>query len=141
MKRSLIIVLGLLLTLGLLSGTALANQRWGDIPEHGHFLLQKVDIETEEIIFIDGEPFLHLEFSFRRCVDLAAGRPLPNASHHNNVHMGTAGFMLDERAGHAVVPTVPLTHWENCADLLDEFPDREVELLIPLPPNGGEEEE
>jgi hypothetical protein len=63
-----------------------------------------------------GEPV-----GFRRCVDLAAGLALPLHAHHDTIHLGRAGEMLRSKAGNFVVPTAPLTPFNNCADLVAAF--------------------
>jgi hypothetical protein len=96
-KRPMIITAGLLLTLGMMSGAAFAQEDWG----------------TETI-------------TFRRCVDLAGGKALPKPNHHTKVHTGRPGQVLYENAGHAVVPTSPLTPFANCEELGDS------PIVIPL---------
>ena len=113
MKRSLIIILGLLLALGLMSGAAVAEEDppWDEDFAHGHVLLIGVEVLDE------GEDYVVI--TFRRCVDLAGGKALPKANHHNTVHTGRAGEALFDKAGHAVVPTAPLTEFANCEELGD----------------------
>lgn len=85
---------------------------WGDesedVPVHGHMLV--LGLEFGE----DGRP------TFRKCIDVAAGKALPLHVHHGGLHAGTAGDALRE-AGHFPVPTFPLTDWRGCADLEAEF--------------------
>jgi hypothetical protein len=59
---------------------------------------------------------------FRRCVDLAGVRAVPLHAHRTNIHTGRAGCALSGRAGHAVVPTAPLTPWANGAALHAALP-------------------
>jgi hypothetical protein len=54
---------------------------------------------------------------YRKCVDLASGRSLPNPAHHDNIHEGTAGHAV-QKSGHLVVPTAPLTPLTGC-DMVD----------------------
>lgn len=119
MRRGLTLALAALLAMGLLAGAALAAGHNGDgPPPHPHMLLQQVEI--------DPDMFDHGALTgFRRCVDLAANRPVPNHAHHNHIHTGRAGMAL-ANAGHAVVPGAPLTPWADCAALADDLP-------IPLP--------
>lgn len=70
-------------------------------PPHGHMLVLGVE-------YTAGAPT-----GFRKCIDLAAGKPVPLNAHHAHMHMGTAGEAL-EGAGHAVVPTLRIA---NCAAL------------------------
>jgi hypothetical protein len=58
-------------------------------PEHGHIML----IGANEA-----------DFTYRKCVDLAAGKALRLNAHHAHIHTGRAGAAL-ERAGNLVIPT------------------------------------
>jgi hypothetical protein len=87
-------------------------------PEHGHMLVQRPVIG---IVTVDGVDF-EAAIGFRKCVDLAGGRALHLGAHHERVHFGQAGRALEERAGHAVVPTAPLTPWDDCAALEEALP-------------------
>jgi hypothetical protein len=118
MRRSLVFVTGLLMALGLVGGTALAHHGGGppnnphtdgatqdqwDQPEfsHGHMMLINADV-------VDADAGTNtLTVDFDRCVDIAAGRELPNPNQHNTLHLGTAGDALHANAGNAVVPTDP----------------------------------
>jgi len=77
-------------------------------PQHGHVLVLGLQYD------VDGNPSIH------RCVELANGRALRNNAHHDHLHTGRAGDALDQ-AGHAIVPTSPLTHWSDCAELKADF--------------------
>jgi hypothetical protein len=88
------------------------------IPEHGHMLVQRPEIG---IVTIDDVDFIAAVGS-RRCVDLAAGKALHLGAHHQRVHFGTAGEMLDSKAGHAVVPTAPFSPYDDCAALEAALP-------------------
>lgn len=106
MKRTvmaLLVVLGT--SLGVLAAPALSQGP----PEHPHMLVVGLELDENE------NPV-----SFRRCVDLAAGKALPLKAHHAHVHTGRAGEAL-WNAGHAVVPAAPITPWANCAELIAEF--------------------
>ena len=83
-------------------------------PPHAHMLVQGL-----EFGIIDGT--LHV-MGWRKCVDLAANRAVPLNAHHDHIHTGTAGAALATQAGHAVVPTSPLTPWADCAELTDALP-------------------
>lgn len=66
------------------------------------------------------EPF---SITYRKCVDLAAGRILPLHAHHAHLHFGRAGE-AQLRAGHLTVPLAPFLPLpiHNCADLAEFFP-------------------
>jgi hypothetical protein len=115
MKRTWTIILAALLALGVLAPAASADEG-GEPPPHGHMLVQRLDVQ-EELVEIDGEPWLEVTLTFRRCVDVAAGRYLPLQAHHDSIHTGSAGAALRDNAGHYVIPTV-ISPWENCADLI-----------------------
>ena len=120
MTRALTLALAGLLAIGLLAGAALAAGHDGNgPPPHPHMLLQQVEIDPG--MFDHGALV-----GFRKCVDLAANRPVPNHAHHANIHTGTAAVALTN-AGHAVVPGAPLTPWADCAALAAALP-------IGLPP-------
>jgi hypothetical protein len=106
MKR----VLGLIAAAGLAVGLQAAPAASQEIPPHPHMLVLGLQLDET------GEPV-----SFRRCVDLAAGRTLPLNAHHAHIHTGKAGQALFERAGHLAVPGAPVTPWSNCAELIDFF--------------------
>lgn len=82
---------------GVVAAVAVTGAAWGlaatsgadGPPPHGHIMLLHVDEE---------------ELTYRKCVDLAAGRAVPTHAHHANLHVGRAGIALT-RAGHAVIPT------------------------------------
>ena len=116
MKRIVALLSATLLGVALLAIPATAQ------PEHPHALVLHPEVEV-----IDGVPTL---VGFHRCVDLAANRALPHVAHHNTIHTGTAGEMLFDKAGHAVVPLAPLTGWEDCADFEAALPI----MLGPPPP-------
>lgn len=108
MRRAIVLVLALGMLVGALVGVGAAEEHGP--PEHGHMLLQRWQVEI-----IDGQPHL----TYRKCVDLAGGRSVPNHAHHDRVHMPTSNEEHGlHTAGHAVVPTAPLTPWANC----EEFP-------------------
>ena len=75
----------------------------GPVPEHGHMLVLGLQFGEDGV-------------SYRKCIDVAAGKALPVHVHHDGLHAGRAGDALRE-AGHFPVPTAPLTPWKNCADL------------------------
>lgn len=110
MKRTTVLLSVLLLALGMMGGSALANGQDG-LPEHPHVKLLHVEL-TE-----DGA-------TYERCVDLAGNKALPLNAHHEAVHFGTAGQMLFEKAGHAIVPMAPFPGipWTGCDDLPDVLP-------------------
>lgn len=87
-------------------------------PEHGHMLVQRPVIE-----FLNDGPQGSGVYAtgFRKCVDLPV---VPLRAHHAGIHTGTAGQALSDRAGHAVVPTAPLTPYADCAALKAALPLR-----------------
>jgi hypothetical protein len=102
MRKVLAAVTAGLLLVGAIGGAAFAQAP----PPHGHMLVLHPDIQV-----VEGVPTL---VGFHRCVDVANNRALPNHAHHEHLHTGAAGAALFA-AGHAVVPTSPLTSWANCA--------------------------
>lgn len=113
MKRAFTLLAATLLALGL-AAPALAQP-----PDHGHVLVQRPVVEFLQDGPLGPGPYLT---GYRKCVDLAGGRQVPLSAHHAHVHQGTAGEMLFDRAGHAVIPTAPLTPVEDCAGLADSLP-------------------
>ena len=101
----MILVAALTLLTGLLPGMASAN---GEIPPHGHMLIQGVKFGPEGV-------------TYRKCVDLANNQVLPLHVHHEKVHFGRAGEALRTNAGHFVVPTTPFSDIEDCAHLAELF--------------------
>jgi hypothetical protein len=104
---------------GTLIGAAAAAPASAQEPEfdpHPHMLVLGLELDAA------GNPI-----GFRKCVDLAANQALPLNAHHQNVHFGTAGEMLFEKAGHVVVPGAPFptreepVPWSNCEELIDFF--------------------
>ena len=85
----------------------------GPPPPHAHMLVQDF-----EVALIDGKPHV---VGWRKCVDLAANRAVPLNAHHAGVHTGAASEALSQ-AGHAVVPTSPLSPWSDCAALTAALP-------------------
>jgi hypothetical protein len=108
-------VLAAVMVTGSLALTATADEH---IPEHGHMLVQRPEIG---IVTVEGVAYV-AAVGFRGCVDLAANRALHLGAHHDRVHFGTAGEMLDTKAGHAVVPTTPFGPWDDCAALRAALP-------------------
>lgn len=93
----------LVATVGLVSiGVAAPTLAAEGPPRHGHALVLGVVYDAEE------NPV-----GFRKCLHLAAGRPLPLSAHHAHAHTGQAGEALYE-AGHAVVPLAPLSPFQDC---------------------------
>lgn len=104
-----------LLVLAMAGSAALAaGHGQGPPPPHPHMLLIGIEIEDGALV------------GFRKCVDLANNRAVPNNAHHAGIHTGAAGAAL-QGAGHAVVPGAPLTPWADCAALNAALP-------IPLGP-------
>ena len=103
MRRTGVVVAALLMALGLLAGPAIAKGTgdWGPMGEHPHALLIGVETVPNPAFPESGPPVYPV--SWDRCVDLAGGKPLPKANHHNTVHRGKAGGALSG-AGHMVVP-------------------------------------
>jgi hypothetical protein len=88
--------------------TASADTGEHETPDHGHFLL--LGFTT------DGQ-----SFDYRKCVDLAGGRSVPLVAHHAQVHAPETdefgrGINVKgiRQAGHAVVPTAPITPFPGC---------------------------
>jgi hypothetical protein len=108
-------VVAAVMVTGSMTLTATADEH---IPEHGHMLVQRPEIG---IVTIEGVDYV-AAVGARRCVDLAANRALHLGAHHDRVHFGTAGQMLDQKAGHAVVPTAPFSPWKDCAALRAALP-------------------
>lgn len=98
----------LVLALGMMTGVSAADEHPGDTPEHGHIRLLHATWTGPGF-----GPATHV-LSYRKCVDLAAGKALPLQAHHNTVHTGRAGKAL-RGAGHLTIPTSPLTPFTNCA--------------------------
>ncbi len=99
-NSTLVVLMALGMLVSSLAGVAAAHE---EPPPHGHILVLGIEFDDDFNVV-----------SYRRCVDLAAGRAVPN--HHNTLHTGRAGEAL-WNAGHAVAPTDPL--WpglRNCAD-------------------------
>lgn len=85
---------------------------------HGHLFIHEPVFEY----LVDGPDGSGVYATgFRKCIDLPE---VPLNAHHASLHTGTAGEALGERAGHAVVPTAPLTPWATCAELADDLPIR-----------------
>jgi hypothetical protein len=103
MRRTVVVVALLLMTLGLLAGPASAHGTgdWGQMGPHPHALLIGVETVPNPDYPDSGPPVIPV--SWERCVDLAGGKPLPKANHHNSVHQGNAGRALFG-AGHMVAP-------------------------------------
>lgn len=93
-----------------------------DFDPHPHMLLHGLEIETtEDSVIFQG---------FRRCVDLAASRPVPLHAHHQRLHFGDSGVSFGGASGHVVLPVAPFPApfgdpfpWSNCT---------EFEQLLPL---------
>lgn len=104
MRKALVLVAALLLSLGMFAGTAGAQE--GPPPRHGHVLVLHVEYDA------DGEPV-----GYGKCIDIANGRALPLTAHHSTIHQGRAGQALAQ-AGHAAIPTDPLfPGFSGCSDL------------------------
>lgn len=91
-------------TLALGGATVLADGGDHGLPDHGHILLLGVGDDD-----------------YRKCVDLAGGRSVPLVAHHGRVHapeIGDDGRGINvkgiRQAGHAVVPTAPLSPYPGC---------------------------
>lgn len=106
-KTTAVVVTAGLVSLGSLAFAAPVHS--DGPPLHGHMLVLGVK-------YVEGDPV-----GFRKCIDLAAGKRLPNKAHHEHAHTGQAGVALGE-AGHAVVPTAPLSPIRDCAHLKELFP-------------------
>ena len=115
MRRMTALLAAIIMALAMMTLSAGADEH---IPEHGHMLVQRPEIG---IVTIDDVDFI-AAVGARKCVDLAAGQALHLGAHHERVHFGTAGQMLDTKAGHAVVPTAPFSPWDDCAALEAALP-------------------
>jgi hypothetical protein len=105
-KRTCAIAVATATTLALNGLTVSADSGEHAVPDHGHILLLGFNSE---------------DFSYRKCVDLAGGRSVPLVAHHDQVHapeIGQDGRGINVRgirqAGHAVVPTAPITPFLGC---------------------------
>jgi hypothetical protein len=96
------------------AGAAQADETPGPLPEHGHMLVLGLQFGPGGPFGDDGP------VGYRKCVDVAAGKALPLHAHHGGLHTGRAGEALD-KAGHAAVPTAPLSPFEDCAHLATFF--------------------
>lgn len=118
MRRRLTLISVLVIAASTIAAPTAADEHDLEFPEHGHMLVQRVE---EGIVTVDGVDLFAVT-GFRRCVDLAGGRALHLGAHHERVHFGTANAQLQDKAGHAVVPTAPLTPWADCAALEAALP-------------------
>jgi hypothetical protein len=114
MRRVLPFLLVAVITGATAATVSAQGKDWGAIPPHGHVMLLGASIEGGNLYF-------------RRCVEFAAGRTLPNSAHHDSVHTGAAGgspfapgALL--AAGHIVAPLVPLTSWTGCESFQSGMP-------------------
>lgn len=121
----------LLVMIGLLAAAPPVIAQDGLEP-HPHMLLQRPVVD---VIEVEGEPVLAL-VGFRKCVDLAANKPVPLHAHHEHLHFGDSGVSFGGASGHVVVPTAPFpapfddpVPWSNCA---------EFATFLPLPIPEGE---
>jgi hypothetical protein len=114
MRRIITIAVAALLAVSLFAAPSIGAGH-EETPPHAHMLVQRPEFG---VVMVDGEPWFGVT-GIRRCVDLAAGRHLPLRAHHDTIHTGTAGLMLFEKAGHAVVPTF---EYANCAELEAALP-------------------
>jgi hypothetical protein len=101
MKRLAMLLAIFTLATAAIVGTASTQS----LPPHGHLLLIGMEFDAE------GEPI-----GFRKCVELAAGKPVPLHAHHDRLH---APQKLLSTAGHMIVPTAELTPWTNCAEFIE----------------------
>lgn len=88
-----------LMSIGVAAPTLAAD---GPPPPHGHALVLGLLLDEK------GEPV-----GYRKCLHLAAGRPLPLGAHHAHAHTGKAGEALF-KVGHMVVPLAPLSDVADC---------------------------
>ena len=114
-RRMAALLAAIIMVLAMMTLSAGADEH---IPEHGHMLVQRPEIG---IVTIDDVDYI-AAVGFRGCVELAAGQALHLGAHHQRVHFGTAGAMLDMKAGHAVVPTAPFSPYDDCAALEAALP-------------------
>ena len=114
MKRAIVLLLALGMLVGGLVGTGVADD------EHPHMLIQRPVVGP----IVEGDEVTGFELiGYRKCVDLAAGRPVPLHAHHANIHIGSGGGSAGlANAGHAVVPGAPLTPWADCAAFAAALP-------------------
>jgi hypothetical protein len=88
-------------------------------PEHGHVMLLGATFEPNPGYDADNPesgPRLFI-YDYRRCVDLANNKRLPNHVHHESIHTGAAGKAIETRTGNLVVPLDPITPFESCAHI------------------------
>lgn len=114
MRRIITILAVALLAVSMFAAPSIGAEQ-EDTPPHGHMLVQRPEFG---VVIVDDAPWFGVT-GIRKCVDLAAGNHLPLRAHHDTIHTGTAGMMLAERAGHAVVPTFD---YANCAELEAALP-------------------
>lgn len=103
-KRAITLAAATALAVGAMAGTASAHEVPDLSEPHPHALVLGVEVEMTE----EG-PVL----SFRKCVDLAAGRTLRTNNHHENLHK-PGEFHGTKQAGHVVAPY-------TCAQLAQMF--------------------
>ena len=114
MRRIITIAVAALLVVSMFAAPSVGAEHVQS-SDHAHMLVQRPEFG---VVMVDGEPWFGVT-GIRRCVDLAAGRHLPLRAHHDTIHTGTAGLMVFEKAGHAVVPTF---EYANCAELEAALP-------------------
>jgi hypothetical protein len=122
MMKRIAVALAFLLAaaVSVLAAPASAEEHPPAFPPHGHLLLIGAEIGPP---VAPGPPYQVL--GFKRCVELAAGNPVPLHAHHDRVHFGRAGRAL-ATAGQFVVPLDPVFPGiHSCADL---------QAALPFPP-------
>ena len=92
----------------------------GDRSDHGHLLLLDVEVAPGS--------FPPIPTSVRACIELAAGQPVPQTAHHDQLHVDFDGGDFTARTGHVVVPTFPYAApgrpavpWSSCEDFMTFF--------------------
>jgi hypothetical protein len=112
MRRALIVVAAMALLAVSAVGAGTAQEH--GIPDHPHMLVLGIEIGEVEGSFA--------VLGWRKCVDLAAGQPVPLHAHHDQLHFGPVNDVLFDDAGHAVLGGAPFGPWEGCAGLEAALP-------------------
>ena len=112
MRRVVVLTVLLALLAITVAGVGVAEEP--QLPDHPHMLVLHIEVGE-----VDGIPAV---LGWRRCIDLAAGHPVPLHAHHDHLHFGPVGEVLFDNAGHAVVGGAPLSPWAGCAGLEAALP-------------------
>jgi hypothetical protein len=115
MKRTWMLLAAAALAVGLLTPMAVADDQEGP-PPHAHMMIQGAEGDGDIEFGEDGTVYF-VRPEYRKCVDLAANRTVPLHAHHAGIHTGRAGWALNANTKNFVIPTAPLSFWDDCADL------------------------